>query len=90
MTYYNDCNNVPGSATTAARAGGERRRPYAPVGHIPPIPRHGSPSASARRARPSMHIFVFQELTLAHNHNASGCTGTSIGVDDLAQEQEEL
>ena len=47
MTYYNDCNNVPGSAGQQPRADadGRRGRPYAPVGHIPPTPRHGSPSA---------------------------------------------
>ena len=33
-----------------------------------------------------MHIFVFQELALAHNHNASGCTGGSISVDVMAAE----
>ena len=45
-----------------------------------------SPVKADRRARPSMHIFVFQELALAHNHNASGCTGASISVDDMASE----
>ena len=33
-----------------------------------------------------MHIFVFQELAFAHNHNASGCTGGSISVDVMAAE----
>ena len=58
MTYYNDCNNVPGSEGGRTDERTAVGRPYAPVGHVPPISRQGGPpdpqcTYSSSRSSPS-------------------------------------
>ena len=58
MTYYNDCNNVPGSEGGRTDERTAVGRPYAPVGHVPPISRQGRPpdpqcTYSSSRSSPS-------------------------------------